>query len=511
MFYLSSSYLRLLNILMLFFCMLHTEMAAQLSSNYCVSNLDHSNDPRPFFPSHIKLGEIEFAIPESADLLRQYIRYPSLSGSEANAVNYFQNLCKEKGLYIFEMNSKDGSRNFIASVFPLSSGKPNYIFLNHADVVDVPAAGDWKYPPYDGVIAEGQVWGRGAYDNKGAAIVQLMAILRMAERARSENWPVNFSLLCMSGEEVFSPGGAGFVAENHIETLNAAAFFGEGPAGLQGVVPRKSEEKVFSVALAHKRALWLKLRLAYESSGHGSTPPLHYPNKDMVSAVNRVLKSKEKLQFNELNTTILHLLGDMEGGTKGFFLKNIHLMTPVARAIIRKNPLYLSFFANTISLTRIQNEGLSHNSIPNEVVALLDCRLLPGIKTEDFINKIKRQLKNKNITVEVVLETPDALPTKPDVFLYGSIEKSIHSVYSDAVVAPMMLQATIDSNYFREKGYPVYCFVPILLTPQILRTVHARNERVPIVALENGIQITEELIKRIGERAVLVSRPIKFD
>ncbi len=493
--------------LILFFCVLHTEMSAQFSSKNCGSNLDHSNDPRPFFPSYINLDAIKFVIPASAELLRDYIRHPSVSGSEVEAVDYFQALCTKKGLYIFEMNAPDGSRNFIASIFPLSDGKPNYIFLNHADVVDVPSPEDWKYPPYEGVIAEGQVWGRGAYDNKGAAIVQLMAILQMAEKARSENWNVNFSLLCLSGEEVFSSGGARFVADQYIEVLNAAAFFGEGPAGVQGVVPRKPEEKIFSVALAHKRALWLRLKLTYESSGHGSTPPLHYPNKDMVAAVNRVLKSREKLQFNELNTTILHLLGDMEGGIKGFFLKNIHLMTPVARSIIRKNPLYLSFFANTISLTRIQNEGLSHNSIPNEVVALLDCRLLPGIKTEDFINKIKKQLNNKNITIEVVLETPDALPTRPDVFLYTSIENSIHSVYSDAVVAPMMLQATIDSNFFREKGFPVYCFVPILLTPQILRTVHAKNERVPIVALENAIQITTKLIESIAERSELITKP----
>src|SRR5690606_41485725 len=103
--------------------------------------------------------------------------------------------------------------------------------------------------------------------------------------------------------------------------------------------------------------------------------------------------------------------------------------------------------------------------------------------------------------------TPDALPTKPDVFLYTSIENSIHSVYSDAVVAPMMLQATIDSNFFREKGFPVYCFVPILLTPQILRSVHAKNERVSILALQNAIQITTKLIESIAQRSELITKP----
>lgn len=42
------------------------------------------------------------------------------------------------------------------------------LFMSHTDVVPVEAeaAAHWSHPPYGGVIADGQVWGRGAIDEE---------------------------------------------------------------------------------------------------------------------------------------------------------------------------------------------------------------------------------------------------------------------------------------------------------------------------------------------------------
>jgi carboxypeptidase PM20D1 len=51
--------------------------------------------------------------------------------------------------------------------------------LAHQDVVPV-APGtdkDWRHPPYDGVIADGFIWGRGSWDDKG----NLYSMLEAAE------------------------------------------------------------------------------------------------------------------------------------------------------------------------------------------------------------------------------------------------------------------------------------------------------------------------------------------
>jgi carboxypeptidase PM20D1 len=55
--------------------------------------------------------------------------------------------------------------------------------LAHQDVVPVApgTAKDWRHPPFDGVIADGFVWGRGSWDDKGNLYAMLEAAEQMAK------------------------------------------------------------------------------------------------------------------------------------------------------------------------------------------------------------------------------------------------------------------------------------------------------------------------------------------
>ena len=60
---------------------------------------------------------------------------------------------------------------------------PPIAFLAHQDVVPV-APGtekDWQQPPFDGVISDGFIWGRGAWDDKGNLYSMLEAAEAMAK------------------------------------------------------------------------------------------------------------------------------------------------------------------------------------------------------------------------------------------------------------------------------------------------------------------------------------------
>ncbi len=469
----------------------------------CLRHAGEQRTALPFFPSRLLAlpGLHEAYDSEAARLLSAYIRHPSVSGHEREAGAWFMEYCAARGLYVEELSAPDGTFNMVASLFPLHEGRPNYIFLHHIDVVDAGDTSLWRFEPFSGTIAEGQVWGRGAYDNKGVGVIQVLAMLSVMERARAEDWPFNVSLLAVSGEETFHPGGAAYVADNHLELLRPAALIGEGPAGIRGLVADRPDGIVFGISVSHKRALWLRLTLDYESSGHGSVPPANYPNKDMIAAVNRILHKRQKVRFDRYNASMLQALGDMEGGFKGFFMKNVHLLQPVARHIIRRDPLYNSFFSNTINLTRIANAGGAHNSIPTHVEAILDCRLLPGTSTDDFLRRMRRTMKNDRIRIEVLRETPDAPPTDPDMLVYASLEQAILGRYPDAYVVPVMLQATIDSNFFRARGVPAYCTVPILMTRALLSRVHSTDERVPIPSLEGGTDVLTDFLLELAARS----------
>lgn len=59
---------------------------------------------------------------------------------------------------------------------------PPIMLMAHQDVVPIAPGteGDWTEPPFDGVIKDGMVWGRGAWDDKGNLISQMEAIELLA-------------------------------------------------------------------------------------------------------------------------------------------------------------------------------------------------------------------------------------------------------------------------------------------------------------------------------------------
>ena len=58
---------------------------------------------------------------------------------------------------------------------------PPLILLSHLDVVGANAE-EWKYPPFEGTIAEGYLWGRGTIDTKQLTAMELMAMLMLAKQ-----------------------------------------------------------------------------------------------------------------------------------------------------------------------------------------------------------------------------------------------------------------------------------------------------------------------------------------
>jgi len=438
---------------------------------------------------------------EVVHALSSYIQHPSTSGSEREAGLFFRDLCIEKGLYVTQLGTEDGHFNFVASLYPLRIRKPNVLFLNHIDVVEADTVeSKWTHPPFAGEIADGQVWGRGAFDNKGLAIMQLYAIAAFAEQARLEDLPFNVSLLSVSCEETQCGGGASYVADHFLDTLQAVVLFGEGPPSLGGLVPSHPEQLIFAIALGHKRACWIKLHTEVPSIAHGSVTPLQYSSREMVRVLDRVVTWKSKMQFNDLNRQMLRDLGRLEGGVAGFFLRHPRLAKPLLVPVLRREPALSALFTDNITLTGIHAGGHSINNIPQECSALLDCRLLPESDQAEFLNRLKRRIKSDEVQVEVVMDMPEGQPSSMDNPFYEMMYHAISDHYPEAEVIPALIPNFNDDGWFRAKGVPCYSSIPIKIPREVLEKVHGIDEHIPIQALQEGVAVYTDLIRRIQER-----------
>lgn len=449
-----------------------------------------SNDPKK--PVLIYYEDKAYGVD---DLLSKYLQINSISGSEMEAGEFLKNICIENGLHITQMGEQNGNYNFTASIFPLEDNKPNIIFLNHLDVVPAGDNSLWVHPPFSGKITETEIWGRGAFDNKGAAIIQLFSIIEISKRYKNKPVNYNFSFLSVSCEETQCDGGIKYVIENYLTDLNPAVVLGEGPPAIKGLIEDKPELALFGISVAQKRALWLELNLEIKTNGHSSVTPFQYANKEMVIALNKLLIIKPEIIFNDINTKLLKQLGKLNGGLKGYALRHPKLFKKEILKKLQEDPLLLALFSNTITLTSIKDENGEVNTIPSKVKAILDCRLLPNESSEVFINELKIKLDNDAIEINIIKEMKDGGISPTDTSFFRHLETAILKRYPKSKAASVLLPSSNDIAAFREHNILAYSLIPIKLERKYLETVHNYNERIPKGVLEKGVHTYIEFME----------------
>ena len=97
-------------------------------------------------------------------LIQQLIQCPSVTPNPDNTFTIVEAFLKDLG---FETHVRvcHEVTNFYAH---RKGRKPEVCFAGHVDVVPPGDLDAWSVPPFDGVIKEGFLWGRGVADMKGA-------------------------------------------------------------------------------------------------------------------------------------------------------------------------------------------------------------------------------------------------------------------------------------------------------------------------------------------------------
>lgn len=86
------------------------------------------------------------------------------------------------------------------------------LIYGHYDVQPVEPLDEWKFPPFEPTIHDGRFYGRGAGDNKGQLMAQLLVVNTYI--GLFGDLPINIKFLFEGEEELGSPNLAAFVKEN---------------------------------------------------------------------------------------------------------------------------------------------------------------------------------------------------------------------------------------------------------------------------------------------------------
>ena len=156
------------------------------------------------------------------------------------------------------------------------------VLMAHLDVV--PVEGEWQHGAFSGDIADGQIWGRGTLDDKGALVAVAEAVEVLLERGHVPAQDVWLSFGC--DEEVFGKAAPMAVEELRSRGVRPWIVVDEGGAIAGDAFPGISKP-IGVIGVTEKGVTSLELTVEGRG-GHASTPGQLGPTARLARAITRL-------------------------------------------------------------------------------------------------------------------------------------------------------------------------------------------------------------------------------
>jgi acetylornithine deacetylase/succinyl-diaminopimelate desuccinylase-like protein len=438
------------------------------------------------------------------DELKQFLRIPSISTLPDHAADihraarFVASSLTAAGLEHVEIIATDG-HPLVYADWLHAPGKPTVLCYGHYDVQPPDPLDEWISPPFEPTVRDGNLYARGAADDKGQMYSHIKAV--EALRAVHGTLPVNLKFLIEGEEEMGGEAVAKYVAEN--------------PAKLKADVALVSDTELYAEGIP---TLCIGLRgLIYtEIEARGPARDLHSGiyGGAAPNAVFGLVELLAKLKDANGHIQIPGMYDDVTPASPAEkhswsilpFDEEEFLKTEVGSSRLTGEPGF-DVFERTWARPTLEVHGIAggfvgagaKTVIPAKAVAKVSMRMVPDQNPEKIIAAYKKFVKDN---------TPAGIETEVRVLSYGPAI----SVNPDHPAIHIAAQAFADilgreTVYIRSGGsIPIVGdFARHLGIPTILMGfglpddgLHSPNEKYKIANYYAGIMTVAHFLEQYG-------------
>jgi succinyl-diaminopimelate desuccinylase len=317
--------------------------------------------------------------------------------------------------------------------------------VSHMDTVSPGDEKAWIYPPFQGTVVDGKLYGRGSEDNGQAVISSLFAARALLDTGLDPDLSVGLAVV--ADEEAGSDFG--------IKYLIREGLFGQDDIFY---VPDSGAEDGSVIEVAEKSIIWLKIAVKGKQV-HASTPE---------RGINALRVGSEMLLF----------LADQFAGR-----------------FPARNPLFApsgSTFEPTKRIANVENI----NTIPGEDVTYFDIRLLPEYdpqectKVANEVARLFEQRTGATIVVEAIRIDPAGKTSRTTGEGAIALSRAVKRVLG---ITPTMtgIGGQTCANWFRQAGMDAYVW------ETLDEMAHQANEYTKIDNLVNDTKVFAVLLSQL--------------
>ncbi len=371
-----------------------------------------------------------------------------------------------------------------------SEGEPA-VMMAHYDVVPV-NEDKWDKPPFEAIIEDGVMWGRGTLDTK----VTFNGVLSAANKLISEGFvPENDIYFAFSGGEEVSGDGARHIVNYFKEKgITLGVVVDEGGAVVENVFPGVKKPCAL-IGIAEKGMIDLKYTVE-TNGGHASAPKPHTPVGVLSMACCKVEKNPFKSHITKPVAEMFDTLGRHSTFIYRMIFANMWCFGGVLDMIAKKSGGEMNaLMRTTVAFTQMKGSTAA-NVIPPSASMVSNIRLNPADSVDGAVTYIEKTIGDSNVKIEKIQSSEPSRISTTDCDGWHKVCRAVADTWQGSIVSPYLMVQCSDSRHYGEISDRVYRFSAMDLTSAERASIHGNNEKIRLESVVRAVEFYVRLMKQ---------------
>ena len=365
------------------------------------------------------------------------------------------------------------------------------VVMAHYDVVPVDED-KWEKPPFDAVIEDGVLWGRGTLDTKATFGGALFG----ANHLIGEDFvPENDVYLAFSGgEEVNGMGAVNIVNYFKEQGITPAMVLDEGGAVVENVFPGL-KKPCGLIGIAEKGMMNVRYSVA-SSGGHASAPLPKTPITTLSKACRSIVEHPFKMQLTKPVAEMFDTLARHSTFVYKLIFANLWCFKPILDLICKGSGGDMNALVRTTTAFTQASGSNARNVIPTEASLVSNMRLNPADTVSSATEYLRKCVNDTDVNIEVMESFEPSPISRTDCEGWQRVASTVAETWRGCVVSPYLMVQCSDSRHYRDLSDRVYRFSAMDLTSEERKTIHGNNERIRLECLYRSTEFFIRLLKK---------------
>ena len=365
------------------------------------------------------------------------------------------------------------------------------VMMAHYDVVPVNEE-SWDKPPFDAIIEDGVMWGRGTLDTK----VTFNGVLCAANQLIAQGFvPENDVYFAFSGgEEINGMGAVNIVNYFKEHGIRPALVVDEGGAVVENVFPGV-KAPCGLIGIAEKGMMNVQYTVR-SSGGHASAPLPRTPITTLAGACRRIVEKPFKMHITKPAGEMFDTLGRHSSFGLKLVFANLWLFKPVLDLICRAGGGEMNALCRTTTAFTMMEGSNARNVIPAEAKLISNMRLNPADTVASAKAYLEKTVADPDVEI-AVLESFEPSPiSETGCDSWNKVASAVAKTWPGCIVSPYLMVQCSDSRHYRDLSNHVYRFSAMAMTAEERKSIHGNNERIRLESITRAVEFYIRLMQQ---------------